>query len=373
MRTAQRLLAALVALLGLLSTSCVYGRIFWYNSPTLAAPTYFDNRVVHASPTPEPLPVAPEVRFDVTTSDRTEYASFDDLLKANATRAFLALHDDSIVYERYFGEITATTQLPTFSMSKTVAALLVGCALDDGVLGSLDDPVVAYIPELASKRRYAGVTLEELLRMTSGIDFDDQSTSGAALYYCTDLRDRMYDYDMKWPPGEHYLYGSVNVQLLWDALHARLGGRTVSAYFEERVWGPVGAVQPATWSLDSRESGIEKFFAGFNATARDLARLGLVYLDGGMLFGRRIVSESWVARSLLPDPVAGEVYTSDGKVRRGRYQWFLTPDGRAYFAKGFHGQYVFVVPDKRAVFVRFGEGYGDVHWITLFEQLADRL
>jgi CubicO group peptidase (beta-lactamase class C family) len=372
-REPERLLAALVLLLGLLATSCVYGRIIWYNWPTLAAPSYFDNQLIRASVAPLPLPVAREARFDVTATERTEYASFDELLKANATRAFVALHDDDVVYERYFGGLSATTQLPSFSMSKTFAALLVGCALDDGLLGSLDDPLVAYVPALASKSGYGEVTLEELLRMTSGIDFDDQSTSGAALYYCTDLRDRMYAYDVKWPPGEHYLYGSVNVQLLWDALHSRLGAKTVSVYFEERVWNPIGAEQPATWSLDSRESGIEKFFAGFNATARDFARLGLLYLHGGTLFGRRIVSDAWVERSLSPDPVAGEVHTTDGTVRRGKYQWFLTLDGRAYFAKGFHGQYVFVVPEKHAVFVRFGEGYGDVRWVALFEQLADRL
>jgi CubicO group peptidase (beta-lactamase class C family) len=147
----------------------------------------------------------------------------------------------------------------------------------------------------------------------------------------------------------------------------------VAHYFEEQVWGPIGADRSASWSLDSRSSGIEKFSDGFNATLRDHARLGLLFLHGGTLSGREILPPDWVATALSPDAVAGLIHTTDGWVRRGRYQWFLTRDGRAYFAKGYNGQYVFVVPDKRAVFVRFGEGYGDVDWTSLFLRLADGL
>ena len=228
----------------------------------------------------------------------------------------------------------------------------------DGVIRLIDDP---------------DVTIDQLLRMTSGIDFDEESTAGAALYYSTDLRHRIYGYDVKWPPGQHYLYGSVSTQILWDVLDRRLGDETVAQYFAERVWSPLGAEQPAAWSLDSASSGVEKLFGGFSATARDHARLGLLFLHGGALNGQAIVPASWVARSLEPDAVAGLVHTADGYVRRGHYQWFLTRDGRSYFAKGYNGQYVFVVPDRRAVFVRFGEGYGDVDWTALFARLADEL
>jgi CubicO group peptidase (beta-lactamase class C family) len=307
----------------------------------------------------------------LTDAERATYASFDAMLERNDTRAFLELRDDAIVYERYFGGVSAKTELPSFSISKTFAALLVGCAVHDGLLPSLDASVVDYIPELAKKRRYDEVTLDEMLRMTSGIDFDEASVSSAKLYYCTNLRQRIYQYPVRWKPGEHYEYGSVSIQLLWDVLHRRLGGETVSQYFEERVWAPLGAEQPAAWALDSETSGVEKLFGGFNATARDHARLGLLYLHGGTYEGRTIVSREWVDDSLTPDPIAGVVHTSDGSVRRGKYQWFLTLDGRAYFAKGYHGQYVFVVPDRRAVFVRFGEGYGDIDWPALFLRLAD--
>ena len=170
--------------------------------------------------------------FRLINSERAKYGSFDGLLTANQTRAFVVSRDDVIVYERYFGGFSATTQLPAFSMSKTFATLLIGCAIEDGLL--TDRRLVTYLPELASKPGYDKVTLEHLLRMTSGI------------------------------------------------------------------WEPIGADQPATWSLDSQSSGIEKFFGGFNATARDYARLGLLFLHGGTLNGRTVVSQEWIDRSLSP-------------------------------------------------------------------------
>ncbi|HVW29710.1 MAG TPA: serine hydrolase [Polyangiaceae bacterium] len=355
-------------------SGCVYTRLFYFQTPTLAAPHYFDNRTVHASPNPLPVPKSrDEARFTLTAKERTRYRTLDRLLESQGTRAFVVIHDDGVVYERYFHGVSASTELPAFSMSKTYAAVLVGRAIAEGVLPPLDAHVVDYVPELSRRSGYGDVTLEELLRMTSGIDFDETSLAGPLFYYTTNLRGMMYEYDVEWRPGTHYLYGSVNVQLLWDVLHRRLGGETVSRYFETEVWAPLGAVSDASWSLDSDASGIEKFFGGFNATARDHARLGLLFLHDGAVNGRQLLSKEWIARSLAPDPVPGRIHTTDGWVRRGEFQWFLTEDRRAFFAKGYRGQYIFVVPDEDAVFVRFGEGYGDVDWPSLFRRLAEQL
>jgi CubicO group peptidase (beta-lactamase class C family) len=371
-RVRTRELTAIVALCGLANAGCVYTRIVYYGVPSLSAIDDFDRRVVHRPSNPTPLATAPtESVFSLVPSERRRYHTFDGMLEANDTRAFVALRDDRIVYERYFDGITATTLLPDFSVSKTFAALLVGRAIADHLLGPVDTPLVRYVPDVASRPGYASITIDELLRMTSGIDFADQSVAGAVLYYTTDLPDETYSFDVSQTPGTHYRYGSVGTQILWDVLHRRLRGETVSGYFERTVWGPLGAEHDAVWSLDSASSGVEKFFGGFNATARDHARLGLLFLHGGILEGRRVVPETWVDESLAYDPVAGPVYTTDGWVHRGKYEWFRTVDGRAYFAKGYRGQYVFVVPDAHMVFVRFGEGYGDVDWCSLFLRLAD--
>lgn len=354
-------------------SSCLYSRIMYFGQPSLSSPSYFARRVVAAT-APVPLRASErEATIGITASSRTSYRSFDELLEQNHTRAFLVVRDDVIVYERYFGGVSRTTQLPSYSMSKTFAAALIGCALEDGVLGSLDDRLVSYVPELAAKPGYGDITLEHLLRMTSGIDFVEDSYAGGALYYTTDLRARMHAYDVKWPAGSHYLYGSVSMQLLWEAMNRRLAGKSVARYFEERVWSRIGAEHAAAWSLDSASSGIEKLFGGFSATTRDHARVGLLYLHGGEMNGLAVLTPEWVRESLTLDPVAGVVQTTDGNVRRGKYQWFWSLDGRSYFAKGYRGQYVFVIPDKRTVFVRFGDEYGDVAWPALFEQIADGL
>jgi len=364
----------LLLALSIACSNCLFARLVYYNKPTLKIVDHFDSRSVQASSAPFPLAHSEkEAQFPLTRAERAEYGSLEALLEAHETRAFLVIVDDQLVYERYFGSVSARTLLPGFSMSKTFAAALVGRALSQGLLESLDRPITEYIPELASQPAYRAITLEQLLRMTSGIDFDEESLAGAKFYYSTDLRDQMYSYDVKWRPGSHYLYGSVNMQLLWDVLHRRLRGETLAHYFERALWQPLGAERSASWSLDSESSGIEKFFGGFNATARDQARLGLLFLHGGSLNGRVILPRAWVERALAPDPIAGWVHTRDGWVRRGRYQWFLTRDGRGYFAKGYHGQYVFVVPAQNAVFVRFGEGYAGLDWPALFLRLADTL
>lgn len=374
-RAAVRFVALIVSVAcGLSCSGCLYARVLYYNSPSLSAADYFDSRTIAAAPEPLPLrPAKREATFPVPQTLGCAYGSFDELLEANETGAFVMIHDDRVIYERYFGDISETSALADFSMTKTFAALLVGCAIEDGMIGSVDQRLTELIPDLAPKPGYGDVTVDHLLRMTSGIDFDEESVAGAALYYTTDLRGRLYDYDVKWTPGTRYLYGSVSTQILWDVLKRRLGQRTVSSYFEERVWARLGAEQPAKWSLDSASNGVEKFFGGFSATARDHARLGLLYLNRGTFANRTVVSEQWVTQSLTRDPVAGVVHTADGWVERGKYQWFLTRDGRAFFAKGFHGQYVFVVPAKKLVLVRFGEGYGDIDWVDLFLWLSDRV
>jgi CubicO group peptidase (beta-lactamase class C family) len=364
----------LTLLVSLPCASCVFARIFYYNIPSLSAPHYFEERLVRASSHPLPFERRREqVSFAMRQSRDESFETFEDLLSENETRALLVLRHDVIVYERYFGGITAETRLPAFSMSKTFGAVLIGAALRDGLIDSVQQHLVEFVPALSARPGYRGITLEHLLRMTSGIDFDEESTAGAMLYYTTDLRSLTHSFDVRTLPGQHYQYGSLSAQLLWEVLENRLGGRTVTRYFEERLWEPLGAERPAAWSLDSAEKGVEKFSSGLSATARDYARLGVLFQHGGRVRDRPVISEQWVEDSLAPDDVAGIVHTTDGAVRRGRYEWFWTLDGRSYFAKGYNGQYVFVDRDRDVVVVRFGEGYGEVDWTVLFKQIAESL
>ena len=121
-------------------------------------------------------------------------------------------------------------------------------------------------------------------------------------------------------------------------MQRRVDARTITGYFEGRLWDAIGAERAAAWALDSERGGVEKLSAGLSATTRDYARLGVLFQHRGRFGDRAVISEQWVADSLAVDDVSGEVRTVDGVVRRGRYQWFWTRDGCCYFAKGFHGQ-----------------------------------
>lgn len=355
-------------------SSCVYARIFYFNIPSLAAADYFDHRPVQASSHPLPFERRrTQVSFPWRRSRTRTYPSFEELLTENGTRAVVVLHHDVIVYERYFGAVTAETRLPAFSISKTFAAVLMGCAQQDGLIGSVDQRLVDFVPALAHRPGYRDLTLDHLLRMTSGIDFEEESNAGAVLYYTTDLRSRIHTYDITKKPGTHYEYGSINVQLLWEVLQRQLGRRTVAGYFEKRLWDALGAERPAAWDLDSAENGVEKFSGGLSATASDYARLGVLFQHRGRVRDQQVIPERWVEDTLSHDQVAGVVHTTDGAVERGRYQWFWTRDGCCYFAKGYNGQYVFVDREHDMVVVRFGEGYGDVDWPLLFSRMAESL
>lgn len=360
-----------LAVLPLLLAGCTFVKAAWNNAPTLESPGDFDCRVVQAAPGAAPLPAAPvEVAPILPPALAASYASFDDLLLRSDTRAFLVLRDDHIVYERYFGHFARDSLFPSFSLSKSFAALLVGCALEDGLIPSLQARLTDFVPELAKRPGYAEVQLDHLLRMVSGIEFEEESYDSATLYYCADLHGPTLSFPVTAAPGTVYRYGSINVQLLWEVLHRQLAPRTVAAYFEQRIWRPLGAEHAAAWSIDSEANGVEKLFTGLGATARDFARLGLLFLHEGRWNGARIVSPDWVHASLSPDPVAGLVKTTDGTVVRGRYQWFLTADRQCWFAKGYRGQYVWVDPAARAVVVRFGDGYGDLDWPALLRSVS---
>jgi CubicO group peptidase (beta-lactamase class C family) len=210
-RTQRALAGVLGAALSLSCTSCLLARMVYFNAPSLAAPTYFEERSVRASSRPVPFARWPaQASFEgVARAAFDGRSSFDDLVADNDTRALVVLQHGAIVYERYFGGVTAGTLLPAFSMSKTFAAVLLGAAQRDGLVASVDERLVDFVPALAARPGYRDITIEHLLRMTSGIDFEEESVSGGVLYYTADLRARTLAYDVRWPPGRHYQYGSI--------------------------------------------------------------------------------------------------------------------------------------------------------------------
>jgi CubicO group peptidase (beta-lactamase class C family) len=259
------------------------------------------------------------------------------------------------------------------SVAKSVLGALVGIAIDRDRIGSVDDPITRYVPELARRDpRFGRITLRHLLTMTSGLRYegtggpwgDDTST-----YCAPDLRKLALERtEVVEAPGRRFHYNNFNPLLIGLALE-RAVGMPVATYLERMLWRPLGMEADGSWSLDSR-SGFKKMESGLNARAVDFAKLGLLYARGGAWHGRQLVPRAWVQ-----DPTVAP--TGGGAVPAPAYQFFWwVPNDRsppAVFARGKYGQHLYVVPKTGLVLVRFGTDAGYPHWPELLSDLARRL
>ena len=289
--------------------------------------------------------------------------TLDELLSASETTAFIVLRGDRLVYERYFGENDRDSIQTSFSVAKSYASALVGIALSDGAIESVDDAITRYLPELLERDpRFAEITIADLMSMTSGLRYEENGLpwgDDAETYYGTDLRElALIDTEIVEPPGTRWHYNNYNPLLLGMILE-RATGVPVAEYLERKLWQPLGAEFDASWSLDSEDSGFEKMESGINARAIDFARLGVLYLNDGRWRGRQIVPRSWVRASTSPAPAAADY----------GYWWWLEPRG-SFLARGNLGQFVFVDPRHAVVIARFGTDDGGVDWPSAFARLA---
>jgi CubicO group peptidase (beta-lactamase class C family) len=330
----------------------------------------FPSRPIPAGGHPSALPTGPKVDL---RGDST--ARLDDVLRGTDTRAFVVVHAGRVVYERYDGGSGPKTLETSFSVAKSFVAALVGIAIDEGRIGSVDDPVTRYVPELAARdQRFTRITLRHLLTMSSGLRYEESTFPSprgddTTTYYGVDLRtDALERTEIQQAPGQKWHYNNYNPLLLGLVLE-RATGMSVSGFMASRLWQPLGASSDASWSLDSKRSGFEKMESGLNATALDYARFGLLFLHGGQWNGRRIVSREWVRD-------ATRVQTATDFPNRYGYFWWV--DGKRpdrFYAFGNYGQYIYVDPRADVVVVRLGSdwGFNNERWLASFRAIADQL
>jgi CubicO group peptidase (beta-lactamase class C family) len=275
----------------------------------------------------------------------------DQFLERNGTVAFLAIQHDRLICERYYRGFEHGSICTSFSMAKSFVSALVGIALHERLIGALDDPLRKYLPELAAGC-WSQVTLRHLVSMSSGLKYNERGflpwDDEPRTYYSLDLRALALRAQPAEAPGARFLYNNYNLLLLGLVLERATGG-SVSAYLQEKLWKPLGMEFPASWSLDSRHSGMEKMESGLNARAIDFAKFGRLYLRRGDWDGRQIVPESWVAESTTAAP--GAPWTNY------KYLWWIPRSGSGRFlAVGNLGQFMYVAPDKDCLLLRFGRG-----------------
>ena len=292
------------------------------------------------------------------------------LLDRSSTAAFLVLRDDEILLERYAHGGAADRPHTSFSVAKSYLSTLVGIAIARGEIGSLDDAVTDYVPELLDRDpRFAEVTLRSLVTMSSGLAYEEQGlpwSDDSVTYYGPDLRAVALDARVEGPPGERWVYNNYN-PLLMGLVLERATGASVSDYMSRHLWQPMGAESDASWSLDSEASGFEKLESGVNAVPRDYARFGYLFAHEGRVGDRQVVPGAWAHEATTRD-------AARDPAEHYQYWWWVDTEREGRFlARGNHGQYVYVDPATDVVVVRLGREEGDVPWAEVLRDVADRV
>lgn len=294
-----------------------------------------------------PLPNGTLVRPDFADG-----STLNAYMAAHHVAGIMVVQDGRVRLERYGLGATPDTRWTSFSVAKSFTSTLVGAALRDGFIHSLDDKVTRYIPELAAGA-YRDVTVRQLLTMTSGVrwneDYVDPRSDVAMMYEGTRqpgvplLVTYMAPLPREFAPGERWVYKTGETDLI-GILVARATGKTLAAYLSEKIWKPYGMASDALWLKDEID-GTEAGGSGVSATLADYARLGQFLLDGGIANGRPVLAAGWIAD-------ATHRHADIGVPGRGYgYQWW-TYDNGAFAGIGIFGQLLYVDPSRHLVIVQ---------------------
>jgi CubicO group peptidase (beta-lactamase class C family) len=345
----------------------------------------FATRIVHAGEKIWKLPyslVSIEGKFEFEGSSY----GLEDFLEKSATNALLAIKDGRIVYEIYRNGSDDTTRFISFSMAKSVLATLIGIAVSEGKIKSIEDKVTAYLPEMKDSG-YADASIRDLLLMRSGVDWLEIYEFGSDTQLTRVHDNSLVAYKYRWcdyaanesksagKPGEKFNYSTLDASVLGCILE-RAVGTTGSRYMSEKIWKPAGMEHDGYWIMDGPPSvGREFFGAGFNATLRDYGRFGLLMLNKGMANGKQVVPADWVKESTVPEE--GNEPLAEGEALGYQYQWWTIPSSDAYLAIGLHNQFIYIDPKNNTVIVKLSYTPGPLGWeaesIAFFQELSAML
>lgn len=343
----------------------------------------FPTRRLTASTDPRSYPIA----LDETTVEAVLEAAMgvdelDAFLAETETQSLLVIQDDEVVFERYSNGWRRDSMVTSFSVAKSFVSTLVGIAVEEGVIDSIDDPITAYLPELVERdARFEQITIRHLLLMASGLEYQESGwfmfngDDPLTTYHPDQRKLAITNTRIGTPPGETFSYNKYHPQLLGLILE-RTTGMSVTAWTQSRLWDPLGMEYDGAWTLDSDASGFEKLEAGLNARAIDFAKLGSLFLHEGRWNAQDIVSPDWVALATGTAPTDRAPRVADG--RYYALMWWgveRSPGSPDFYAWGDHGQFIYVSPRDDVVIVRTGVEYGvsAATWTLIFAETADGL
>ena len=331
-------------------------------TPDLAAQTFrnidrlFPSRVIARGSVTSPLPVSPTPLTNVMCSSRGQVVSLNEYMRLNRVSGLLVLKNGRIALERYALGTTERTRSMSMSMAKSITSTLIGLAVREGKIRSLDDAVTVYVPALKGSS-YDGVTVRNVLMMASGVRWNETYTDsssdrrhlleaqiaqkpGAAMALMAAL-------PRVAPPGSVFNYSTGETLVAGEIVRGAVG-MSLSAFLSEKLWRPLGMESDATWWLDSPD-GHEIGGSGITATLRDYGRFGLYFLHGGVIRGDSTLPANWVTDAGSP-----KTLTTGTRQQYGYMWWPVVAasgsinDG-AFAAQGIFGQSLYINPAQQVV------------------------
>jgi CubicO group peptidase (beta-lactamase class C family) len=330
-------------------------RALIYQKPKIDEFNIFDSRKVLKG---EPQKWAVSEKYNTYSFNPEQLAYFNTY----KTVAYLVVKDTMLLSETYWGGYNKDSYSNSFSMSKSVVSLLIGCAIQDGYIKSIDQPVGDFLPEYKEGDR-SKITLRNLLTMSSNLSWDESYSSLFSVttqaYYGNDIKRIVLNLHSMGEPGKFFDYRGSDPQLLALIIEA-VSGKKLSEYASEKIWKIVGAEYDALWSLD-KKNGTEKASCCFNSNARDFARFGQLMLNGGKWKGKQIIPEWWVKEITKQENQLIDKELNQPNKRYGMQWWLLNyRNFNVFYARGILGQYIFVIPELNTVIVRLGHMRNDV-------------
>ncbi|MDB5652717.1 MAG: Beta-lactamase [Tardiphaga sp.] len=319
--------------------------------------TTFATRTIRAGAPVRPLNYASRPLPEFAIPSGGAVYDIYDYVARNRIAGLLVMHNDQVLLEHYDLGLTAATKWLSMSMAKSVATTLVGAAVQDGLIDSIDDPLTKYLPQLAGSA-YEVVSIKALMQMTSGVQWDDTQTNpdserrhmlqlqidqqpGAIIEYMAS-RPRVA------APGTVSKYSTGDTQLV-GALVRAATGKWLSDYLSEKIWSKLGMEADAEWWLEARD-GLEVAGSGLFATMRDYARFGRFILADGVIDGERVLPVGWMRDAAASRQIGG------ARVDYG-YMWWPVPapdgslDDGAFSARGIFGQFIYINPKHNIISV----------------------
>ena len=323
-------------------------------APASKTPTLMPWHTVAPSTTPVIWPTGTE-QMPASVKYQGQSLTWDQFLQKSYTNAFLVVRNGVITYEYYNikAGMTKTSQLPSYSMAKTLTSLVIGQLVTQGKIRE-SDTFISFFPQWKTGTSFDKVTIQSLLDMEAGVGVTDNYPNGpmgwgvgiAQMYATTDVNWFMsHNRMMLEAPDTKADYRSIDTQMLGLMIQKVTGG-TVSNYFSKNIWQPVGATTAATWNVD-HVNGHEKTFCCFNATARDYALIGQLVLNNGKASGQELISPAWMKRISTP------VVKLDYGWGYGAQVWHPYPG--IDLAEGLHGQQIFMDPATKTVVVKLSD------------------